>query len=83
MKLTWTKTDDGWFGIYGKCRAEVKRPIEGRFLFHWSVRAGNDSGGSGGTSSALASKRAAETEIDRFSAVLRERKKLALPWIAP
>ena len=78
MKLTWTKTDNGWFGIHGKFRAEVKRPVSPFALYHWSTRIGNVSGASGGTSSALASKRAAETEIDRFSAVLRQRTKTIL-----
>ncbi len=74
MKLTWTKTDKGWFGIHGKFRAEVARPVSAFMLYHWSVRAGNISGGSGGTSSALDSKRAAETEIDRFAKFLRSQK---------
>jgi hypothetical protein len=80
MKLTWTKTDKGWFGIYGKFRAEVARPVSPFMLYHWSVRAGNISGGSGGTSSALASKRAAENEIDRFAKLLRSRTKTVLQF---
>ena len=44
---------------------------EGGFMFHWSVRAGDKAGGSGGTSTAAASKKAAEAEVARFREWLR------------
>lgn len=77
-KLRWTKSHDRWFAIDGKFRAEVKRPYEDGFMFHWSVRAGDISGGSGGTSSAIASKREAEKELVRFREFLRSKTKTVL-----
>jgi hypothetical protein len=80
MALKWTQSGDRWFAIEGKFRAEVKRPFEGGFMYHWSVRAGDISGGSGGTSSAPASKRAAENELIRFKEFLRKRTRTVLTF---
>jgi hypothetical protein len=67
MKIEWTKSGRDWFGIYGRFRAEVRGPNGPLGFCHWSVRASEQRGGSGGTSSVRASKRAAENEIVRFS----------------
>jgi hypothetical protein len=76
-KLEWTKSPDGWVGIWGKFRATVKRPVNPFQLYHWSVFTTRDErGGSGGTSSAIASKRAAEIELDRFAKFLRLKRQL-------
>ncbi len=70
MKLKWTKSGRDWFAIHGKFRAEVKGPNGPLGFCHWSVRAGDRSGGSGGTSSVQQSKRSAENEVERFARML-------------
>lgn len=70
-KLAWVKGDAGWLGIYGKFRAVVNKPSGPLNMSHWSVYAGDKRGGSGGTSSVRASKRAAENEVSRFAEFLR------------
>lgn len=73
-KLKWSKSPDGWIGIWGKFRATVKRPGY-VMLYHWAVcTTKNERGGSGGTSSVIASKRAAEIELERFAKFLRFKK---------
>jgi hypothetical protein len=70
-RLTWTKTGRDWLGIYGQFRAKVTAPYEGGFMYHWSVWTDKKQGGSGGTSSVIASKRSAENEVARFAEWLR------------
>ncbi len=74
--LTWTKCGRDWFAIYGKFRADVKGPHGPLGFCHWSVRAGNKSGGSGGTSSVRQSKRAAEVELARFAKFISQESKV-------
>lgn len=74
MKLTWTKSGRDWFSVYGKFRADVRGPSGPLGFSHWSVKADDKHGGSGGTSSVAASKRAAESEVERFAAFLRAAK---------
>ena len=64
--MKWTSTESGWVGVDGQCRAEVKRPSAGRFMFHWAVWSGEKRFSSGGTTTAAASKRAALSEIERL-----------------
>ena len=73
-KLVWIKSGKEWHGIYGQFRAKVSAPVAPMFMHHWSVWVGVRSGGSGGTSSVIASKRAAENEVVRFAEVLRKER---------
>ena len=75
MKLNWTKSGRDWFAVWGQFRADVRGPGGPLGFSHWSVHAGNKSGGSGGTSSVQSSKRAAEAEVERFSAWLRNEER--------
>lgn len=74
MKLEWTKSGRDWFAIYGQFKAKVGGPSGPLGFSHWAVYAGNRAGGSGGTSSVQMSKRAAESEVERFAKFLKQKR---------
>ncbi len=71
----WKRTANGdWIALIAGVNAEVNKPSGPLGFAHWSVRAGDKRGGSGGTSSISQSKYAALNEAWRFAAFLRKQK---------